>query len=221
MRSPVLITPPADLPVTVDEAKEHLRVAIYDANGAVLAGDDDALIGAYIGAAVSHLDGWTGILGRALVEQTWRMDFDRFCTELKLPLAPVTDIVSITWRNEDGQIATVDSDEYLLKVDGGGNAYVRFRNAYSFPSGLYESDPVSVTFKAGYPTTPAVEADPEAVPPVEAAPATSTVPSAIKVAILLLVGHWYESREATVAGSISELPFAVNALLAPFRRISI
>jgi uncharacterized phiE125 gp8 family phage protein len=209
------------LPVSLDEAKKHLRVAIYDADGAMLPGDDDALIDAYIEAAVSHLDGWTGILSRALVEQTWRMDFDRFCTELKLPLGPVIEIVSITWRNDEGQIATIDSDEYLLRTDAGGNAHVRFRSAYSFPTGLYESDPVSVTFKAGYPTTPAVDADPEADPPVEAAPAVSTVPSAIKVAILLMVGHWYENREVTVSDSISQLPFAVNALLAPFRRTSI
>jgi uncharacterized phiE125 gp8 family phage protein len=221
MRSPVLITPPAVLPVTLDEAKEHLRVAIYDEDGAVFAGDDDTLIEAFIGGAVSHLDGWTGILGRCLVEQTWRMDFDAFCSELVLPLGPVIEIVTVTWRNEDGQMATIDSDEYLLKTDAGGRAHVRFRNGYTFPSGLYESDPVSVTFKAGYPTIPAVEADPEADPPVEAVPAASTVPSAIKVAILLLVAEWFNNREATIPGSISELPFAVNALLAPFRRIKI
>ena len=217
MRSPVLVTPPAMLPVSLEDAKAHLRVAMYGTDGTMLDGDDDTLIEAYIKAAVSHLDGWTGILGRCLVEQTWSMDFDGFCSELKLPLGPVIEIVSITWRNDEGQLATVDPDEYLLR--GGDNA--RFRNAYTFPTGLYESDPVTVTWKAGYVTTPAVLADPDAVPPVEAAPAKSTVPDAIKVAILLMVGHWYEHRTTVEDGNFQELPFATNALLSTYRRRSI
>ena len=139
------------------------------------------------------------------------MDFDGFCSELKLPLGPVIEIVSITWRNDEGQLATVDPDEYLLKTNGGGGAHVRFRNAYSFPTGLYESDPVTVTWKAGYVTTPAT-AD---------LPAMSAVPSAIEVAILLMVGHWYEHRTTVEDGNFQELPFAANALLSTYRRRSI
>src|SRR5690606_16820554 len=140
-------------------AKEHLRV-----DGA----DDNAVIEGLIRAAVSHLDGWTGILGRCLVEQTWRVDFDRFDQCMRLPLGPVIEIVSVTWRDAEGQISTVNDAEYLIQTDAGGAPHLRFRNGYSFPSGLYESGAVSVTFKAGYPTIPAVEADPEADPPVEA-----------------------------------------------------
>jgi hypothetical protein len=33
----------------------------------------------------------------------------------------------------------------------------------------------------------------------------------------LLVGHWYESREAA-GPSATELPFAVEALISPYRR---
>ncbi|GAC1030492.1 hypothetical protein thsps21_13190 [Pseudomonas sp. No.21] len=40
----------------------------------------------------------------------------------------------------------------------------------------------------------------------------------IEQAILLLVGHWYSSREAVVIGTItSSLPFGVEALLWPRR----
>ena len=211
MHAPVLIVPPADLPVTIDEAKLHLRVED---------GYEDALITGLLQAAVSHLDGWTGVLGRCLVEQTWRIDFDTFSRCMRIPLWPIIEIEAITWRNEAGQVATIADNNYALRTDERG-AYVYWDKAFSFPSGLYESAAVSVTVKAGYPTTPAVPADPDAEPPIEAAPATSTVPAALKVAILLLVGTWFDNREATVSGSVSELPFAVNALIAPFRRISI
>lgn len=42
------------------------------------------------------------------------------------------------------------------------------------------------------------------------------VPS-VKAAILLLVGYWYEQRQASVEGNWSEAPLAVKALLAPLR----
>lgn len=195
MNRPVLVTPPEGFPITLAEAKAHLKVN-WD--------DEDGVITAFIMAAVSYLDGWSGILGRCLVEQTWRIDYSQFCQELPLPLAPVTSIAGITWRNSEGQISTIDDDEYLLEVDSAGNSFVRFRNAYAFPSGLYERDAISVTFVAGYP------ADEDDI---------STVPGALKVAILLLVAEWFNNRETSVPGSVAELPFAVNALISPFRRM--
>ncbi len=45
-----------------------------------------------------------------------------------------------------------------------------------------------------------------------------SVPEPIKVAILMLVAHWYRSRGAvTLADAPQELPFGVEALLRPFR----
>lgn len=191
MRAPVLITGPVESPVSLPDVKLHLRVD-HD--------DEDGLIQAYIDAAVAHLDGWTGVLGRCLVSQTWRQDFDRFASCLRLPLWPIREIRSITWRNEQGQIATISGGDYALKADALGG-YVRFVDGYAYPSGLYQSDAVAVTFTAG--TDPAV------------------VPAALKAAIMLLVGHWYQNREAVAENSLVELPMAVNALIAPFRRVGI
>ncbi|MFC5386578.1 head-tail connector protein [Aquamicrobium segne] len=52
-------------------------------------------------------------------------------------------------------------------------------------------------------------------------PSTSTVPDPLKVAILLLVGHWYQNREATSSAGMASLPFAVEALIAPYRRMQL
>jgi len=44
------------------------------------------------------------------------------------------------------------------------------------------------------------------------------VPAPIKVAIMMLVAQWYNTRENVITGTItSEMPFAVDALLQPFR----
>lgn len=197
MHRPVLVTPPAIQPVTLTDAKLHLRV---DHN------DENTQIEGLIRAATEHLDGWTGILGRCLAEQVWRQDHDRFARQMLIPLGPVIAVQSITWRDPAGQLSTVPSGSYDLRIDEPGNAVIRFDANYVFPANLHESRAVAITFKAGYPTNPG-------------SPETSTVPDPLKVAILLLVGHWYQNREAVSAGAMASLPFAVEALIAPYRRM--
>jgi len=199
MYSPVRVAAPAVTPVSLDETKKHLLV---DSTF------QDYLITTLIEAATAHLDGWTGILGRCICEQTWRQDFDGFCSEMRLGLGPVLEVVSVTSRNAAGQISTVAADNYLLRTDE-LSGYVRFRDAFSAPSDLGESAAVSVTYRAGYAN-------------VGADPVRSGAPAQIKAAILLLVGHWYANREAVVTGTIAtQLPMAVDALLAPLRRVGI
>lgn len=211
MLAPVRTVAPAGMPVSLAEAKAHLRVD-HD--------DEDTIIMALFDAAVGYLDGWTGILGQCLEEQEWRQDFDGFSACLRLPLWPVISVSSLVWRNAAGQVATVPSDDYALKSDARG-AYVRFRNDFVYPGDLYETGAVFVTYSAGYPRQGIVEADPNAEPPVEADPGTSTVPAPIKAAILLLVGHWYQNREAVAEGSHAVLPMAADALVSPYRRVDV
>lgn len=199
MHRPVLITSPAIQPVTLAEAKLHLRV---DHN------DEDALIESLIRAVTEHLDGWTGILGRCLVEQVWRQDHDRFAREMIIPLGPVIAVQSVTWRDPVGQLSTVPSGSYDLRTDEAGSTIIRFDTDYAFPANLHESRAVAITFRAGYETNPGP-------------PATSTVPDPLKVAILLLVGHWYQNREAVSAAGMASLPFAVEALITPYRRMQL
>ncbi|MGV8951198.1 MAG: head-tail connector protein [Cypionkella sp.] len=189
MHAPVLVTPPAGMPVTLDEAKLHLRV---DGD------EEDTLITALIAGAVSYLDGWTGVLGGALADQTWRQDFDSFACTMRLPIGPVSEIVSITYRTSDGQVSTVADSNFALVTDAIGPR-VFWDAGFSAPGDLYEQGAVSVTYQAGY----------------------AEAPAALKIAILLMVGHWYTNRETVAEGSFSELPFAANVLLAPFRRMSI
>lgn len=209
MYPPVQVTPPATMPVTVDEAKLHLRV-----DGTT----ENTLITSLIAAAAGHLDGWTGILGWCLCEQTWRQDFDAFRREMRLPLGPVLEISGVTWRNSEGQLSTVAAENYALKSDARGS-YIRFDDGYSLPSDLAQSAAVSVTYLAGYTDTEAVPDDEGTADVDESVAAQSTVPAPIKAAILLLVGHWYANREAVTDGAAAPLPMAVDALIAPYRRV--
>jgi uncharacterized phiE125 gp8 family phage protein len=193
MHAPVLVTPPADTPVSLAEAKANCRV---DADNT----DEDGLISSLISAATSMLDGYSGILGRCLVTQTWQVTADSFSRCIRLPF-PATD-VAIEVRDSSGSTDVVSASDYSLLQDERGS-YIRFNDDYSYPTDLAEVAAVSIELEAGY-------GDP------------ADVPAAIRQAILLLVAHWFANREAVNVGNItSALPFAVDALITPFRRIGV
>jgi len=146
MFRPVRVTAPANLPISVDDVKSALRVD----------GDDkDGEIERLIKAAVDHYEGWSGVLGIAIVEQTWRQEFGRFEDKMCLKVGPVSSIASVRYRNDQGQISTVSSDSYTLKHDGGGQAYARFDRGFTAPVDLYEDAPVSIEYVAGWEEVPA------------------------------------------------------------------
>lgn len=197
MYRPVLVTAPAIKPITLTEAKAWLDISYTD---------KDTVISGLIAAATAHLDGWAGILGRCLVEQTWRQDFDRFARCLRLPLAPAISITSVKYDDESGVEQTISSDYYELLTDDLG-PYVKFVDTYSF-AGLHDERPaVRVTYKAGYPNS---GTDPNF---------TSTVPDDIKHAMALLVRHWFDNPSAVVVGVPAQrVPMSVDALLSKYER---
>lgn len=194
MYRPFLVSAPSITPVSLTEAKAQLDIGYTD---------KDALITALIQAATGYLDGWTGILGRCLVEQTWRQDFDRFAYCLRLPLSPVIDIASVKYDDAAGDEQTIAAENYSLLNDDLG-PYVKFIDTFSFPDIHDEWPAVRVTYDAGY----------------ESEGSTSTVPAPIKQAILLLVRHWFDNPTAVVVGVTAQaVPMSVDALIAPFRRV--
>ena len=187
---PVLETPPVETPITLADVKNHCRVDD--------SGDDDMLLTGLILAATSHLDGWVGVLGRCLVTQDWKREFDCWAV-FELPLEPVQSITSITYFDSAGVVQTVDASVYELQVRA-TRSVVGCRANQSWPRADFAKGPVTVVWRAGY-------------------GGRIDVPYAIKQAMLLLIGHWYEHREAAIVGTIAaELPIAVAALIAPFRK---
>lgn len=197
MYPPVRVTAPAGPPVTLQEVKQHLRLVA----GAETYTVEDAILQVYLDAAIAYLDGYSGVLGRCMVTQTWRQDFDDWSQCPRLPLLAAA-ISSVKYRKADSTLATVTSTDYSLKADDLGS-YVRFGDDFSFPADLAESQAILIEFTAGF-------------------GAAADVPAALKAAILLLVAHWYVNRETVVTGTIATaLPMAVDALIAPYRRVGI
>lgn len=190
MLKPVCTVAPTAYPVSVTEAMEHCRIDTTDEN---------ALLQALIEAAVAHVDGYSGILGRALMTQTWQQSYPGFTAWLSLPVGNLISINTITYYDSDNVQQTLSSTIYRGLNDSVG-PYVAEKPDQSWPSAYTREDAVTVTWTAGYGATPA------------------SVPAAIRRALLLIVGHLYENREPVVIGApVATLPMAVDALLAPYR----
>src|ERR1043165_9106345 len=90
---------PSVEPITLEEARDHLRLV---ASGSPATHPDDDMIEAFITAARQHIDGKDGWLGRCLITQTWELVLDTFPDgEIRLPLSPVQEVVSIKYDDEN------------------------------------------------------------------------------------------------------------------------
>jgi uncharacterized phiE125 gp8 family phage protein len=184
-----LTTTPEDEPISTAEAKKHLRV--------VDTAEDD-LIDGLVAAARLFVE---GEIGRALVSQGYDLRLPRWPSMVLLPRSPVTAIDGVSYFDAAGVEHELDSDAYVLCA-GFDPARLLFDSRLLPTDTLGDVQPVLISYTAGY-------GDP------------ADVPQTIKQAMQLLVAHWYLNREAVVAtgarNTLSEVPLAVMALLAPYR----
>ena len=199
-----LVTPPAEEPVSLAEAKQHLRVD---------GGDDDLLIGSLIIAARQAAETKTG---RQLITARWKLVLDAFPgpslmqsatgASFSLPghaillaKCPVQSVVSIEYMDMNGATQVMPADDYVLDV-ACEPARITPVFGKTWPPTLPQMGAVSVTFDAGY-------------------GAASAVPEGLKSWIKLRVGSLYGHREEMSVlsrGRIDPLPF-VDGLLDGFK----
>lgn len=152
----------------------------------------DAHLTALIGAATEHVEQYTR---RALITQTWRLTLDRFPCEIVLPRPPVQSVSSITYVDDDGATQTLSSSLYQTCLE---SSPARIVPAYNevWPTVRNIPEAVQVTYVAGY------------------GAAATDIPEQFQQIILLLVGHWFEHREAIVSGtSAAEVPLGAIHLM--------
>lgn len=184
-----LITPPASEPITLAEAKLHLRV-----DGSA----EDTLIASLITAARQHVEAATG---RSLMPTTWRSSFAAFADPLEIPVAPLRSISSVEAYGATGSLATVSPSIYLVTTPSGPQAQ---RGALHLNAGSYwpdlatRPDAVRVQYVAGY-------AD------------AASVPGPLKSAILLVLTDLFENRAGAMETTRIGTNPAVDALLNPYR----
>lgn len=180
-----LDTPATADPVTVAEAKAHLRVGFSE---------DDTLIEGLIASATAEAQ---TITRRQLVTATWKLllrDFPAGDEPIRVPLPPLQSVSSVKYFDTNGTEQTIASANYIVDI-ASEPGRIALAPDKTWPGVQDRINAVTVEFIAGY-------GDP------------SAVPERIKTAIKQLVGHWYENREAATLGiEAKEVPLAFERLL--------
>jgi uncharacterized phiE125 gp8 family phage protein len=184
----VMTSGPALEPVTVAEAKAHLRV-----DGTA----EDVLIASLLLTSRLHVE---AALGLALITQSWTFALDRWpqMPAVDLPIRPVQAIAFVRVLASDGTPTTLGASDYILEGRGVPPRLARTGTSWPLPGQVVSG--IEIAFTAGFGS------------------AASDVPAPIRHALLLLVAHWYEHREPIEIGSdLLTIPTAVSQLLMPYR----
>ena len=108
--SAILLTAPAIEPVSLDEAKAHLRVEHSD---------DDEVVAALIAGSRIHVEAQTR---RALITQSWRLTADGWPQDGRLPVVPgpLQELVAARVYDFEGVARTIAIEAFVL--DRGASA---------------------------------------------------------------------------------------------------
>ncbi len=172
MAAPVIITPPAEEPLTLDEAKAQCRVDHQD---------DDDLITGFIASARISFERRTN---RSLITRTLRLDLDRFPHhrgQLRLPMGPVRAVTGITYHDTNGSVVTLDPATYTVDITSDVATITPVVTA-CWPWTYVRPAALSVTYTAGF-------------------GGAEDVPADIKSALKLMISDLYDNggRESAMA----------------------
>lgn len=149
--------------------------------------EDDKLVG-FIATATDYVERETAT---AVGQATYTLTLDAWPTDgvIRLPVPPLVSIESIQYRDPAGNLLTLSATGYAVDAYGCPGRVVLFER----PSLAHVPAAVRITFSAGY--------DTNAVPPT------------LLHAVRMLVGHYFENREAAIDRRIDTVPLAVESLL--------
>lgn len=185
------IQEPSVEPVTLEEAKTHLRV---DTTA------DDAYITALITAARQITEERTS---RALITQTWDQIIDDFPmgSTIRLLKPNLQSVMDMYYTDSSEQEHTVDPSIYDVDTNSvPGRIFLGFAKIWPVVI-LRPAAAVRVRFTAGYGDT------------------ADKVPQALKNAMLYLIGNWYDNRsiyEGKYRYAV-KTPETFDALIAPYK----
>lgn len=185
-------TPPATEPITLAEAKIHLRV---DPDIT----DEDALIADLIVQSREYVEEATN---RALITQTLEYTLDDFPLDSQsiwLPKFPVTVVNSIKYLDEDAIEQTLDASLFIVDISSDYDfARIALIDDEVWPTTDDRIATVTIEFVAGQATE-------------------ATVKRSIIGAMMLIIADSYENRQDSSMVSLTTIPRSADKILRQFR----
>lgn len=139
MAAPIRIDGPTVEPLTLAQAKRHLKEDLVDA-------DNDADITDLIKTAREDAE---GRLQRTLVRTTWRLTLDAFPSAIELLMPRVMDVVSVKYIDPSGVQQTLDPADYVVDT-ASEPGFVVPAYGRAWPSTRRQINAVVVEYRAGY-----------------------------------------------------------------------
>jgi uncharacterized phiE125 gp8 family phage protein len=161
----ILVAPPMVEPVSLAEAKAHLRVTHSE---------EDAVIGALIASARRVAEARTGL---CFITQEWMVFRDGWPGDgvIDIALAPVLSVEELALFGEDDQKAVIEPSHYVVdSVSRPARLMLRGSRLWQRPGRMVNG--IGIRVRAGYGAAPA------------------SVPAALRQALLMLVAHYYGQR---------------------------
>ena len=155
--------------------------------------DQDVLISTYAEAAIAAVE---GMIGQSMVAESWEMAVDVVSGDLALPRHPVTEVTQAAYYDADDVNQVLDLDNFYVFSDQ-TQARLRPKTGTAWPVMRARDDALRVQFATGM----------------------VTVPEALVVAAMMWAGHMFRVREAVAEGAAHVVPFAVEALIEPHKRL--
>ena len=168
-----IVTAPTVEPLDLEEVEDHLRIS------ETASGEEDTLIYSYIKAVRRQCE---RIQNRAYLHQTWKYVLTTWPNGeyIELPRPPLVSVTHVKYYSTGGTANTMSTGLYYVDTDREpGRVHLNYGE--SWPSDtLRPGTGVEIQYVAGYGS------------------AASSVPEEIKLALKLLIGHFYEHREASI-----------------------
>ena len=157
---------------------------------------DDAIFTRLIEAARDKVESDTG---RQLITADWTLGLQSFPKEILFPYPKLQAVITPTYIDTAGDSQSLAASVY--QVDALSEpGRMREAHGQTWPGTRDDYNAGSIGYRCGYGLSGA------------------SVPEGLKQAMLLLIGHWYENREAVLVGTISkEIELSYNALVSPYK----
>lgn len=188
------ITAPTTEPISLATVRLHLRL---DAYGSPPSHPDDSLVTSLITAVRQNAEDYTGL---KIANGTYEMRADSFKDfESNLQTWPVTSISSVSYVDLNDETKTLTSSDYVLDTYTRPARLKPSLTKITFPA----AKEVTIRFVAGF-------TDGQS-------PNQYPMPKPLESAMLLMIGHLYDNREAVSMDQSYERPLGAIYLMNPYR----
>lgn len=206
--NPTVTSAPTEVGIDLEELKAQLSIT---------GSANDARLMRIASAALTFTERY---INRALITRTYLYKLDRFgaCNRgdtddfwyqplgmseraspfIVLPYPPLISVTSVKYYDDDGVLQTISSSNYQVDTtnEPGRIAPVY---GYTWPYPGVRLNPIEIVYTAGYGTL------------------FSTIPADLRHAIMMLIGHFNENREATLPMSVETVPLGYDDIVAQYK----